>query len=213
MEVTAAQMKTLERQADAAGLSYREMMERAGAAVAAALQARGVRSAAVLCGKGNNGGDGFVAARLLWEGGVQVLAVPCEGLPATPDAAYNARLAQEAGVPLVPLAELSTKQRAFVENADAVVDALYGTGFHGLLRPAGREACRMMARARGLVLAVDVPSGVEADTGAAAPDSVRAGLTVTFHAPKPCHRLAPAACGQVETADIGITAVLGGEAP
>ena len=209
MEVTAAQMKELERLANEAGLSYREMMERAGAAVAGALLARGVRTVAVFCGKGNNGGDGFVAARLLHEAGVQVLAVLCEGAPATPDAAYNAQLAQESGVPLMPLAELSTGELAFVENADAVVDALYGTGFHGPLRPAGRAACALMGRAKGLVLAVDVPSGVEADTGAAATGCVRAGLTVTFHAAKPCHRLAPALCGRVETADIGIAAALG----
>lgn len=213
MEVTAAQMKELERRADAAGLSYREMMERAGAAVASALLARGVRSAAVFCGRGNNGGDGFVAARRLRQAGVQALTVLCEGAPTAPDASYNAGLARDSGVPLVPLAELSTAERAFVENADAVVDALYGTGFHGALRPAGRQACALMGRARGLVVAVDLPSGVEADTGAAAPGGVQAGLTVTFHAAKPCHRLAPAACGRVETADIGIAAALKGEAP
>lgn len=208
MEVTAAQMRELERRADGAGLAYRTMMERAGRAVAAALLARGVKSAAVFCGKGNNGGDGFVAARVLRQAGAQVLAVLCEGAPVTPDAAYNAQLARAAGVAFAALAELSTAQAAFVENADAVVDALYGTGFHGALRPAGREACARMNAARGLVLAVDVPSGVAADTGEAGPGCVRAGLTVTFHAPKPCHRLAPHLCGAVETADIGITAAL-----
>lgn len=158
-EVTAAEMKQLEQRADAAGLSYRQMMENAGAA-AARLALRAVpeaKSAAIFCGKGNNGGDGFVAARHLANAGLAVRIFLVEGEPVTTDAVYNCGLARDMGLP---------------------------------------------------VLALDLPSGLEADSGIAAEGAVQAELTVTFHAAKPCHRLAAAQCGRVEVADIGITAVL-----
>ncbi len=90
-EVTTAQMKELERLADAAGLPYPRMMENAGTAAARELMARvpGLKAAAVFCGRGNNGGDGLVAARRLQDAGVEVIAVLAEGEPATPDAAAN----------------------------------------------------------------------------------------------------------------------------
>ena len=96
----------------------------------------------------------------------------------------------------------------FIARADALEDAVYGTGFHGALRPAGKRAAAMLNSGR-FVLALDVPSGVCADTGETAEGAVRAHVTVAFHAPKPCHRLAAAQCGAVVTADIGIGAALG----
>lgn len=89
----------------------------------------------------------------------------------------------------------------------AAVDALYGTGFHGTLRPQGAAACALLERCRrdgALVFAADLPSGCNADTGAAAPGAVRADVTVTFDSCKPVHFSAPDHCGQVICADIGI---------
>lgn len=210
-EVTAAEMKQLEQQADAAGLSYRQMMENAGAA-AARLALRAVpeaKSAAIFCGKGNNGGDGFVAARHLANAGLAVRLYLVEGEPVTTDAVYNCGLARDMGLPVLALDALNQPEQAeFLKNADLVLDGVYGTGFHGALRPAGLAAARWMNEAPGRVLALDLPSGLEADSGIAAEGAVQAELTVTFHAAKPCHRLAAAQCGRVEVADIGITAVL-----
>lgn len=210
-EVTAAEMKQLEQQADAAGLSYRQMMENAGAA-AARLALRAVpeaKSAAIFCGKGNNGGDGFVAARHLANAGLAVRLYLVEGEPVTTDAIYNCSLAREMGLPVLPMDALDEPEQAeFLKGADLVLDGVYGTGFHGALRPAGLAAARWMNEAPGRVLALDLPSGLEADSGIAAEGAVQAELTVTFHAAKPCHRLAAAQCGRVEVADIGITAVL-----
>ena len=210
-EVTAAEMKQLEQQADAAGLSYRQMMENAGAA-AARLALRAVpeaKSAAVFCGKGNNGGDGFVAARHLANAGLAVRLYLVEGEPVTTDAVYNCGLVRDMGLPVLELDALNQPQQAeFLKNADLILDGVYGTGFHGALRPAGLAAARWMNEAPGKVLALDLPSGLEADSGNAAEGAVQAQLTVTFHAAKPCHRLAAAQCGRVEVADIGITAVL-----
>ena len=210
-EVTAAEMKQLEQQADAAGLSYRQMMENAGAA-AARLALRAVpeaKSAAIFCGKGNNGGDGFVAARHLANAGLAVRLYLVEGEPVTTDAIYNCSLAREMGLPVLPMDALDEPEQAeFSKGADLILDGVYGTGFHGALRPAGLAAARWMNEAPGRVLALDLPSGLEADSGNAAEGAVQAELTVTFHAAKPCHRLAAAQCGRVEVADIGITAVL-----
>lgn len=210
-EVTAAEMKQLEQQADAAGLSYRQMMENAGAA-AARLALRAVpeaKSAAIFCGKGNNGGDGFVAARHLANVGLAVRLYLVEGEPVTTDAIYNCSLAREMGLPVLPMDALDEpEQAAFLKGADLILDGVYGTGFHGALRPAGLAAARWMNEAPGRVLALDLPSGLEADSGNAAEGAVQAELTMTFHAAKPCHRLAAAQCGRVEVADIGITAVL-----
>lgn len=92
---------------------------------------------------------------------------------------------------------------------DAVVDALYGTGFHGSLRPAGLAACALINRQRengAFVLAVDLPSGVNTDTGEVAEDAVHADLTVTFDSYKPLHTAPSSApfCGEILCADIGI---------
>lgn len=210
-EVTAAEMKQLEQQADAAGLSYRQMMENAGAA-AAQLALRAVpeaKSAAIFCGRGNNGGGGFVAARHLANAGLVVRLYLVEGDPVTTDAVYNCGLARDMGLPVLPMDALDQPEQAeFLKNADLILDGVYGTGFHGALRPAGLAAARWMNEAPGRVLALDLPSGLEADSGNAAEGAVQAELTVTFHAAKPCHRLAAAQCGRVEVADIGITAVL-----
>lgn len=210
-EVTAAEMKQLEQRADAAGLSYRQMMENAGAA-AARLALRAVpeaKSAAIFCGRGNNGGDGFVAARHLANAGLAVRIFLVEGEPVTTDAVYNCGLARDMGLPVLALDALNQPEQAeFLKGADLVLDGVYGTGFHGALRPAGLAAARWMNEAPGKVLALDLPSGLEADSGIAAEGAVQAELTVTFHAAKPCHRLAEAQCGRVEVADIGITAVL-----
>ena len=88
--------------------------------------------------------------------------------------------------------------------ADVLVDGVCGTGFHGDLRPDAMLAARWMNTASGAVLALDIPSGVECDTGRIAPGAVQADCTVTFHAAKPCHTLAAAQCGEVVVADIGI---------
>ena len=210
-EVTAAEMKQLEQRADAAGLSYRQMMENAGAA-AARLALRAVpeaKSAAIFCGKGNNGGDGFVAARHLANAGLAVRLYLVEGEPVTTDAVYNCGLARDMGLPVLALDALNQPEQAeFLKGADLVLDGVYGTGFHGALRPAGLAAARWMNEAPGKVLALDLPSGLEADSGIAAEGAGQAELTGTFPAAKPCHRRAAAQCGRVEVADIGITAVL-----
>ena len=208
--VTAARMKELERAADEAGLSYRQMMENAGYQAFEAIERRcpQPKSVAVFAGKGNNGGDGFVVARLLREDGASVRVILCEGAPVTEDASFEYERLED--VEIWPLNELGASQESELLACDVVVDALYGTGFHGALRPSGLRAADMMNRASGLVCSLDLPSGVNADTGEVADGAVKAGLTVTFHARKQGQDAPRAAmhCGEIVVSDIGIHAAL-----
>lgn len=204
--VTAAQMKEIERAADAGGLSYLRMMENAGQAVVDAMlrEKPEIKSAAVFCGTGNNGGDGLVVARLLREKGVAVLPVLCGGKPKTPDAVTNLYRVVMMNIPLVMATHLTEEDTDFILGCDCVVDALFGTGFHGELDLEYEVCCGIFNKSRGLRVAVDLPSGTVCDTGEGAPGGCTADLTVTFHRAKPCHILAPDRCGRVTVADIGI---------
>ena len=209
MEVTVAQMKQIEHDADAAGLSYTQMMENAGQAAAKVLlEKKDFQTAAVFCGTGNNGGDGFVLARALHETGKEVRIILVGGTPKTADAILNWEKAQSLNIPIKPLDDLTEEEKNWILNADAVVDALYGTGFHGELRPAGNAACNLINQSQGFCLALDLPSGLNADTGLAAEGTVQADLTVTFHTSKPCHRLNPKQCGETEIVSIGVETAL-----
>lgn len=193
--LTVAETSQADKAAIAAGTSGSELMERAGTAVADAICARfRTQPAVVVCGPGNNGGDGYVVARLLkargWPVEVRALAEP-----STADA-RQARSQWEG-----PVAGLGGGFQGAL-----VVDALFGAG---LSRPLDGEAAvcaQTMARAPDRVIAIDVPSGVPGDTGKPTGPSVSARLTVTFHAKKPAHVLEPgrSACGEIVVADIGL---------
>jgi ADP-dependent NAD(P)H-hydrate dehydratase / NAD(P)H-hydrate epimerase len=187
------------------GADSLDLMERAGAGVARAVERVAPDGpVVVMCGKGNNGGDGLVAARLLREAGRQVTVV-CAAPPSefAGDARANLeRLSGEA-----PLQLVEDRQRAEEALAGAVVvDALLGTGFQGEPRGAVGEAIEAVNAAVAPVVSVDVPSGVDASTGVATGAAVRAAVTVTFHAGKPGLWIRPgkAHAGEVEMVDIGI---------
>lgn len=204
--VTAAQMKVIEQAANENGMLYIQMMENAGRAAWDLLARRFPQPGRLLVvtGKGNNGGDGFVMARVAAKSGWQVTVWLAEGEPRTPDAFTNRALLKD-----LPVAVCSQEEIPDPAGWDAVVDALYGTGFHGALRPAGRAACDLLHQCRRMgafVLAVDLPSGLNADSGEAAEGAATADLTVALDSRKPVH-VAPGAaawCGETVLADIGI---------
>ena len=178
-----------------------ELMERAGilTADAALLRFPDARSFSVWCGTGNNGGDGFVVARRLHEAGRDVsvrLLGPEEKVRG--DAVENLRRARELGLRFAD----------DWEPADVIVDALFGTGFSGAPRQDAAALIEAMNASGSPVVAVDVPSGVDASTGEVAGVAVEAELTVTFHAPKIGLAVAPGRfhAGHVEVADIGLAA-------
>lgn len=209
--VTAAQMRSIEKAAMISGKATGlELMERAGrGAVEAIFEmwpdiARSPGNAVVLCGPGNNGGDGFVVARLLVEGGwsVEVFLLGDAGrLP--PDAKTN----HDRWVRLGSVASLS-EMKEQPRQADLLIDALFGTG---LSRPlAGAAASTMAALTkRGRpqrCVAIDAPSGLCMDSGKSLGRAFSADLTVTFHAPKPGHFLNPdeSRIGELRIVDIGL---------
>jgi NAD(P)H-hydrate epimerase len=182
-------------------------MEAAGRAVADAVRALGApRPVAVLCGPGNNGGDGFVAARYLKQAGWPVrLALLGDRAALQGDALLNAGRWDGGAEPLSPDA---------LDGADVVVDALFGAGLARPIDGVARDT--IAAIGERVCIAVDVPSGVHGDTGAILGIAPRAHTTVTFFRRKPGHVLLPGrlCCGEVRVIDIGIPdGVLDGIAP
>ncbi|GAB4402034.1 MAG: bifunctional ADP-dependent NAD(P)H-hydrate dehydratase/NAD(P)H-hydrate epimerase [Anaerolineales bacterium] len=237
--LTADEMRALEKQADASGVSYHDMMERAGLAVAQAIRA--ARDAkehprvAVLVNPGNNGGDGLVAARHLAKWGYQVAVYLAKARPPDDE---NLALAAQAGAHIV-VGDNDAKLALFrrmVAECDIFVDALLGTGvsrpIEGRFRDILLLAAEQVALRKGAaprfgnfggvawpkeppepapsaapyIVAVDLPSGLNADTGALDPAALPADLTVTFAFPKRGHFLFPGAgaVGRLAVADIGI---------
>lgn len=175
-----------------------QLMDRAGFAVALAAADLGAgydTTIDVLCGKGNNGGDGYVAATYLAARGAAVRAHSV-GDPSPGTAAHRAmRRAERAGVQIAPLGP--------PRPTDVVIDAVVGTGFQGEL---ATDVADWIGYGTAVV-AVDIPSGLNGDTGMATGDVFDADITVAFHALKPGHVLGdgPDVCGEVRVADIGLS--------
>ena len=196
--LTAEKMVAAERRAIDSGTSVETLMERAGAALAeAAYRHVGKMSALILVGPGNNGGDGYVAARHLAERGVNV-RVAALAEPKS-DGAKWARSQWKGEVET--LDELTAR-------APLLIDALFGTGLKCELEISVTERLSDLAGQAQARIACDVPSGVDSDAGFELSRVPHFDMTVTFGALKPAHRLAPAMhkCGRVVLADIGIDA-------
>lgn len=207
--LTPEEARTLDRETQARGVPAGVLMERAGWAVArAAMDVIGGaygRRAVVVCGAGNNGGDGFVAARHLERAGVRTAVVTLAGHDALTGLAaeHRARLASETAARILPFAPETLARE--LARADVAVDAIFGIGFHGV--PSGDEAAAIELVNAGAapVVAVDLPSGVDGATGAAPGAAIRAALTVSFGAAKVGAVLLPGAelAGDVRVVDIG----------
>jgi NAD(P)H-hydrate epimerase len=199
--LTNAEMAAADRLAAAGGVAVDALMRAAGIAVATVTASRFPRGRVlVLCGPGNNGGDGFVAARIL---AAQGRAVRVAALG--PLAALRGAAARAASAWTGPVAALAPD---CLDEADIVVDALFGAGLGRDIDGVARATIEALA-ARGLpVVAVDVPSGVDGDTGAVRGCAAAARVTVTFFRRKPGHLLLPGRqlCGETLCAEIGLPA-------
>ena len=184
------------------GVPSLELMETAGRAVAeAAAEAATASRAAIVCGKGNNGGDGLVAARALRETGFEVDAL----LLAPPDELSDdskANVDRFEGARHIDPSELASA----MSGAGVVIDAVFGTGFAGSPRGPAVAAIEAMNEVDAPVVATDIASGVNASTGEVEGAAVSAEVTVTFHAPKLGHWIAPGKdhTGELRVAPIGI---------
>ena len=178
------------------------LMERAGVGAAAHIMARYPTGAAtVVCGAGNNGGDGYVVARILADAGWDVqIAAPRGVRPQTADATTMATIAHSIGL------KARTLTAAMLEGDRLIVDALLGIGSRGAPREPVASTIAMMNHATGPIVAMDVPSGIDADTGVVAGAAVVAEMTVTFHGDKIGLHVEPARAhaGEIVVQDIGI---------
>ncbi len=179
------------------------LMERAGAAGLALLRERfpRARRIAVVCGPGNNGGDGYVLARLAARAGLDVQVMsPAPAAPAVGDAADASALWHEAGGRILDL------DPAALAASDVIVDALFGTGLVRPLEAAWRAAVEAMNTAGVPILALDLPSGLQADTGQVPGVAVRARLTLSFIGLKPglLTGAGREQCGTILLNDLGV---------
>ena len=219
--VTAAQMREVDRRAiEEQGIAGRVLMENAGKAVAdlirRVLAEPAGASAIIFGGKGNNGGDGFVVARHLAQWGMRArIILAGRAADIADDAAYHLKAAREAGVPVEevtePLSSWPGRDTlwATAQEADVLVDALLGTGVRGEVGGVIGELVDLInaarTRGRGFVVAVDVPSGIDSDTGAVCGRAVKADYTITMGLPKLGLVVGEgiAHSGQLTIADIG----------
>jgi len=212
---TAAQMKELDRRAiEERGIPSIDLMERAAASIVkAALEALPMKPgkcrAAVLCGSGNNGGDGIAAARGLFLAGVAVrvfLVGSYEKL--TPDAQEETRRLSECGVELEVFDGEALAQNSWIRSSHVIVDAIFGVGLSREIQPESRfaKAVALINGCRGTVIAADIASGVDADTGRVLGCAVEADKTITFTLGKVGHAVGGGAlhAGEVIVWDIGI---------
>jgi hydroxyethylthiazole kinase-like uncharacterized protein yjeF len=198
---TAEEARAADRQAEAEGTAGAWLMEAAGAAVARAARQLGAGRVLVVAGPGQNGGDGWVAARRLARAGAAVRVAAPLGVRFAEGERWRAA-ALGAGATVVP-AQTALEAARW---ADVVIDAGFGTGLARPLAPAFQAVLDAVREAGPPVVAVDLPSGVDTDDGGLRGDPVSATVTVTFGALKPAHVLHPAAAyaGRLVVADIGL---------
>lgn len=190
--LTSREMKDIDARAiHEYGIPSIVLMENAGLrtveVIEEILQVPAGKSVVVLAGRGNNGGDGFVVARHLINAGVQVtLFVTGSSAQLTPDALTNYKILENMNATILPLSEEEDLDRLmlYLMSGDLVVDAIYGNGFKGSLNDFEARVVTMVNWTRLPVVSIDIPSGVEADTGRAYGEAIRATHTVTFALPK-----------------------------
>lgn len=183
------------------------LMENAAAACREEILKRYPRAkkTVIVCGKGNNGGDGFALARQLRGAGLAVI-VAYFGAPGrtSPDALVNFRIVRKLKVPMVRLRRDARGLERALRQADLAVDAIFGTGLTREATGLYRDAIRALNASGRPVVSMDIPSGLDADSGRVLGEAVRADLCVTLVAPKLGFKKAGAWTGRVVVRDIGV---------
>ncbi|AAM25329.1 NAD(P)H-hydrate epimerase [Caldanaerobacter subterraneus subsp. tengcongensis MB4] len=219
--LTSQQMREVERIAiEKMGIPSICLMENAGKEVAwevkRVMEENGLSSAVVIAGRGNNGGDGYVVARNLYNWGIDVKVFVIGSIGSiSGDARVNLEAIRNLGI---YVAEVTQKEHLkFLEktlkDSDLVVDAIYGTGLRGEVTGLAKEVIELINQSEKFVVAVDIPSGLNADTGRVEGAAVKARITITMHFLKPGLLIYPGIeyAGEVKIADIGIPSRLAAE--
>ena len=210
--ITGKEMRTLELNAEYFGISLLQLMENAGRSVAAEIESRFKKDfrIVIFCGLGGNGGDGFVAARHLLSMGFNQTAVVLTGkskdiMHSAAKANWIALKSLSESIPIVETNDVCSLPDVKV---DLVVDALLGTGTKGRLKAPYAQFVEYINSVKAFKIAVDVPTGIDSDTGEALGSAVKANLTVTFHKPKKGLEKAKKHVGELIVHDIGLPSEL-----
>lgn len=216
--IKAAEMQEVDRRAtDEYGIPSLLLMENAGIRTAEMageiLTTFADKKVIILAGRGNNGGDGLVAARHLHVSGAKPITfIMGEVEQLSTDSLINYNILHKMTDLIYPLLNQTDREKLILEllDADLIIDAIYGIGFKGSLGAFEAEIVKLINRSRLPVLAVDIPSGVEADTGKVSGEAVKAAATITFALPKIGLVLEPGKnyAGQLKIADISIPSAL-----
>lgn len=216
---TASEIRLVEEREDEIGIRFIRLMENAGAACAKQVEKfvsenysdvvspQSFVKICIVCGKGKNGGDGFVIARKLVENGYNVSLVLGLGAPAANDAVEMYEKAIDSGVKILRYDRDQTAAENAIANSNIIVDCIFGIGFHGAPDFITETLFTLINRSGARVISVDVPSGVDTDKGTYENECVRADLTLAITTLKPAHVLLPARefCGEVKVLKIGIS--------
>lgn len=207
--VTPHQMKTIEKNASDGGVSCQKLMQNAGFELAQfvlKLPLPLTDGIVIFCGNGNNGGDGFVTAKLLSEAGIPVTAALMCGEPTTELSAQAYFDLSGESAEVLFLNDNIDKIFSRISTAALIVDAVFGTGYHGELPPQIKASFAYASRAKGAKLAVDIPSGGNGASGEAAEGTMKCDYTVALGAKKLGMEFSPLRelCGEISVADIGI---------
>ena len=207
--LTPEKMKELEALSDKNGVSYSQLMQNAGEKLAEFIYTLPINLSygiVFFCGSGNNGGDGFVAAKLLASGGYPVTVVLMCGEPETELSTRAYFELSESGAEVLSLFDNNEKIFSKLSSSSLIVDAVFGTGFHGELPPQVKACFSFAARSTAKKLAVDVISGGNCKDGKISEGVLKCDYTVTFAYEKVGMRMKPLSdyLGEVVVADIGI---------
>ena len=208
--ITSRKMRALELNSEYFGVSRLQLMENAGRSVADEVSSRFVADktqVAVFCGTGGNGGDGFVAARhLLSQGFIVEVILAGRSKTIVDEAALKNWRSLQSLEESITFHEVSDSSLIPDNDADVVVDALLGIGLKGTLRPPILQLVRKINQMKAFRVAVDVPTGINSDSGKDLGEAVKADLTVTFHKMKPGFPEARKYTGELVVKDIGLPA-------
>lgn len=209
--LTSEQMKKVELYAFENGLAYSRMMENAGSASAKiiineVLGSKTDVTVAVVCGKGNNAGDGFVIARKLFEYGCKVTVILALGNPNSEDSILMFDRLRDISVKVIDCRYDSANAEKTLKNSDIIIDAVFGFGFTGSISGELERLINIMSESKGYKIAIDIPSGISANCGEITSAHFSADLTIAISSLKVAHVMLPAALasGKVKIAEIGI---------
>ena len=207
---TLEQIKKAEEKAVSLGDSFLSLMERAGKACADEIAAyyclkeHPEWNIAIVCGRGKNGGDGFVIARHFAENGIPCKIILASGMPAANDAITMFEKIN--GIEIIDFQKEETRAKEAIKLADLLVDSIVGFGFHGAAKPELAQVLYLMNRSAAKIASIDLPTGLDCDRGEIAGECIRADFTIAISTLKPAHVTHPAAayCGTVKTISIGM---------